>query len=192
MGEFASSKMTVEVVLAPRNQSDLEDQLAGVYRSGSPSYHQWLQTGEFYERYAPDASQVAAVVSHLSASGLTVEPSSSPFLVRASGPSSLVASAFATRLHNYRNRSGINYFANSADIKLPKLCGGGLFSELSVSPILCGYSRMSGALPTITALRDLRFLPARRRTRPNNSLPTPSWGFPDFPSAMGALQAATA
>ncbi len=94
VGEFVSSRMTVEVVLAPRNQTDLEDQLAGVYRSGSPSYHQWLQSGEFYSRYAPDASQVAAVVSHLSASGLTVEPSSSPFLVRASGPSSLVASAF--------------------------------------------------------------------------------------------------
>lgn len=133
MGEFVSSKMTVEVVLAPRNQTDLEEQLAGVYQSGSPSYHQWLQTGEFYSRYAPDASQIAAVVSHLSASGLTVEPSSSPFLVRASGPSSVVASAFSTQLHNYRNRSGISYFANSSDVKLPNSAAAGVLGVVGLT-----------------------------------------------------------
>jgi kumamolisin len=133
MGEFVSSKMTVEVVLAPRKQTDLEEQLVGVYRSGSPSYHQWMQTDEFYSRYAPETSQVAAVVSHLSASGLTVEPSSSPFLVRASGPSSLVASAFSTRLHNYRNRTGINYFANSSDIKLPSSVAAGVLGVVGLT-----------------------------------------------------------
>jgi kumamolisin len=133
MGEFVSSRMTVEVVLAPRNQADLEEQLAGVYRSGSPSYHQWLQTGEFYSRYAPSASQIAAVVSHLSAAGLTVEPSSSPFLVRASGPSSVVASAFSTTLHNYRNRSGINYFANSSAVKLPNSAAAGVLGVVGLT-----------------------------------------------------------
>ena len=124
-GELTSPKMTIEVVLAPSNQADLEAQLENVYRSGSPSYHQWLDSGEFYSRYAPSATQIAAVVSHLAASGLTVEPSSSPFLVRASGPSSTVAAAFSTTLHNYRSRNGISYFANGSAVKTPGECGGG-------------------------------------------------------------------
>jgi subtilase family serine protease len=125
-GEYSTSKMTVEVVLAPRNQSDLDAQLASVYDQKSPNYQQWLATDEFYNRYAPSTDQVAAVASHLQASGLTIEPSSSPFLVRASGPSSAVAAAFSTSLHNYRNRQGISYFANASEIKVPAALAAGV------------------------------------------------------------------
>jgi subtilase family serine protease len=132
-GELTSPKMTIEVVLAPSNQADLEAQLANVYRSGSPSYHQWLNSGEFYSRYAPSATQIAAVVSHLAASGLTVEPTSSPFLVRASGPSSTVAAAFSTTLHNYRSRNGINYFANGSAVKLPASVAAGVLGVVGLT-----------------------------------------------------------
>jgi subtilase family serine protease len=125
-GEYSSSRMTIEVVLAPRNQSDLDAQLASVYDQKSPEYQQWLATDEFYNRYAPDADQIAAVASHLQASGLTLEPSSSPFLVRASGPSSAVTAAFSTSLHAYRNRQGISYFANASEIKLPAALAAGV------------------------------------------------------------------
>ena len=132
-GEFTTPKMTIEVVLAPRNPAELETHLADLYRSGSPSYHQWLETGEFYSRYAPGANQIAAVVSHLAASGLTVEPSSSPFLVRASGASSTVAAAFSTTLHNYRSRNGINYFANGSAIKLPASVAAGVLGVVGLT-----------------------------------------------------------
>ncbi len=46
LGHFSSEKMTVEVVLAPANEPDLNDTLVKLYDTTSPSYHQWLGTGE--------------------------------------------------------------------------------------------------------------------------------------------------
>jgi subtilase family serine protease len=60
-GELSSSKMTVDVVLAPSNQPELSSLLANLYDSKSASYHQWLGTGEFNSRFAPSNAQIAAV-----------------------------------------------------------------------------------------------------------------------------------
>lgn len=119
MGEYSSPKMTVEVVLVPRNESQLNKLLENLYNPNSKSFRRWLATGEFYSRFAPSQALIAAIEDHLRASGLAVEQSSSPFLVRASGPSQTVAAAFRTSLHNYRNRNGITYFSNALPVKLP-------------------------------------------------------------------------
>jgi subtilase family serine protease len=133
MGEFSSSRMTVDVVLAPSNQPELSALLAKVYDPQSPSYQQWLAKGEFYSRFAPDSAQVAAVTEYLQAQGLIVEQSSSPFLVRASGPSSTVAAAFGTALHSYRNPRGITYFSNASAIQLPTRLAAGVLGVVGVS-----------------------------------------------------------
>jgi subtilase family serine protease len=118
-GEFSSPKMTVDVVLAPNNESELSSLLANLYNSNSPNYQQWLGKGEFYSRFTPSAAQIAAVADYLQSSGLVVEASSSPFLLRASGPSSAVAAAFKTSLRNYQNSKGTNYFSNATAIQMP-------------------------------------------------------------------------
>ena len=59
--------------------------LAAVYDPNSPSYHHWLTNGQFDARYAPTPAARAAVAKFLSGSGLSVVPSGSPFLVRATG-----------------------------------------------------------------------------------------------------------
>ena len=82
MGGFSSSNMTVDVVLAPSNESELSGLLASVYDPKSQSYHRWLGQGEFNMRFAPSSAQVAAVTDYLRESGLDVEESSSPFLLR--------------------------------------------------------------------------------------------------------------
>src|SRR5208337_656197 len=69
MGEFSSPKMTVDVVLAPRNEPELSGLLANVYNPKSDSYRHWLGKGEFYSRFAPSDAQIAAIASHLQASG---------------------------------------------------------------------------------------------------------------------------
>src|SRR5271169_1316799 len=46
IGEFNSSNMTVEVVLAPSNEAQLDELLKKVYDSTGTSYQQWLGTGE--------------------------------------------------------------------------------------------------------------------------------------------------
>jgi subtilase family serine protease len=132
-GEFSSSKIQVEVVLAPRNGSQLSDLLANLYNSESKSYQQWLAQGEFYSRFAPSDAQIAAVTQHLQASGLTVAPSSSPFLIRATGPSSVVAAAFGTSLHSYRNPKGITYFSNASEVRLPATLSDGVLGVVGLS-----------------------------------------------------------
>jgi subtilase family serine protease len=133
LGEYTSDNMTVEVVLAPRNQADMDEMLTSVYDPKHPNYQQWLPEGEFYSRFAPSADQIAAVAAYLQSSGLTVEQSSSPFIVRASGPSSTVEAALATTLHNYRNSTGITYFANASAIKLPAQLAAGVLGVVGAT-----------------------------------------------------------
>ena len=132
-GEFTSAKMTIDVVLAPSNASELSELLANIYDSNSANYHQWLGTGEFAARFAPSNAQIAAVAKYLQASGLQVEASSSPFLVRASGSSSAVAAAFKTSLHNYRNRNGISYYSNTSIVQVPASFAAGVVGVVGLS-----------------------------------------------------------
>ena len=132
-GEFSAPKMTIEVVLAPSNGSELSDLLASVYNPKSDNYRHWLGKGEFYSRFAPSDAQIAAIADYLRASGLVLEQSSSPFLVRASGPSSAVASAFKTTLRTYRNPQGITYFSNASAVQLPASLASGVLGVVGLS-----------------------------------------------------------
>jgi kumamolisin len=119
LGTFSSSNMTVEVVLAPSNETQLNELLTNLYDPNGASYQQWLGTGQFAARFAPSDAQIAAVESHLQSYGLVVQTTSSPFLVRATGPSSVIAAAFGTSLHNYRSAQGTAYYSNASEVQLP-------------------------------------------------------------------------
>src|SRR5690242_19011355 len=97
-GPFTSRNMPIQVALRPRNAAGLNRTMSALYTKGSASYHHWLAKGAFSARYAPTAAQRNAVASYLRHAGLTVRPSSSPFLVRASGSSARVSAAFHTTL----------------------------------------------------------------------------------------------
>src|SRR3984957_5161066 len=133
MGEFTSSNMAVDVVLAPNHEAELSGLLASVYDPQSPSYRRWLGQGEFSARFAPSSAQVAALTQYLQASGLIVEPSSSPFLLRVSGPSNVVAAAFKTTLRNYRNPRGVTYFSNASAVQLPTILASGVRGVVGLS-----------------------------------------------------------
>jgi kumamolisin len=118
-GAYQSSRMSVEVVLAPSHQAQLNAELEAVYNRSSADYQHWLSKGQFAARYAPSATTRAAVASYLRASGLSVAATGSPFLVRASGSSRQVSAAFRTTLSTYRDRHGVSYFSNSSAVRLP-------------------------------------------------------------------------
>ncbi len=141
-GEFNAPKMTVEVVLAPSNEKELSDLLANVYNPKSDNYRHWLGKGEFYSRFAPSAAQTAAIADYLRSTGLVVEQSSSPFLLRASGPSSAVASAFKTTLRTYRNLRGITYFSNGSAVQLPTSLASGVLGVVGLSNTVRLHSRV--------------------------------------------------
>jgi subtilase family serine protease len=109
-GAFSRSRMSIEVVLAPRNGSQLDSLLTDLYDPTSKNYHQWLGQGEFLSRFSPEPAQIAAVTNYLRESGLDEEESTSPILLRASGARSIVERTFMTALHSYRNRNGIAYY----------------------------------------------------------------------------------
>ncbi|HUN25709.1 MAG TPA: S53 family peptidase [Steroidobacteraceae bacterium] len=132
-GEFTSSSMTVEIVLAPSNAAALAQLLSDVYNPQSANYHQWLQAGEFYSRFAPSSAVVAAVTSYLQSSGLTVLETSSPFLLRVNGPSSTLEAALSTSIHNYRNARGVSYFANTSAVALPTAIAASVLGVVGVT-----------------------------------------------------------
>ena len=120
LGPMVSSRLSVEVVLAPRDEAGLQRQLAAVYDPSSGQYQHWLAKGQFAQRYAPSDASRAAVESFLRAGGLTVTTSTSPFLVRAVGSSAAISSTFRTPLRTYRSPTGVSYFANSASVQVPR------------------------------------------------------------------------
>ncbi len=132
-GEYSGAKMSVEVVLASRDEAGLSNLLREVYDANGPSYRHWLGSGEFYARFAPGGEQTAEIENHLRANGLTVEQAASPFLVRASGPSVAVEAAFGTAIHAYRNPRGIAYYSNASTVHLPANINSGVLGVVGLS-----------------------------------------------------------
>ena len=123
-GSYSSSKMQVEVAVAPRDSAGLNSMLAALYDKNSPSYHHFLTSGQFDARYAPTPANRDAVAKFLNSSGLTVVPSGSPFLVRATGSSAKVQSTFHTTLNTFKDPQGTKYFANSTPVYVPSSLAG--------------------------------------------------------------------
>jgi subtilase family serine protease len=132
-GPYSTSRMSVEVVLAPRNQAGLQAGLAAVYNPTAKSYQQWLAKGQFDARYAPSAATRSSVSGYLRAGGLTVVSSSSPFLIRAAGPSAKVAAVFHTTLSSYRSSSGVGFFANSESVRVPQTMAGSVLGVIGLT-----------------------------------------------------------
>jgi subtilase family serine protease len=134
-GPYSSSRMTVEVALAPRNEAALNSQLRDLYTKGNSQYHRWLVKGQFDARYAPTAAERSAVTSYLRSAGLVIGASSSPFLIRATGSSGRVESAFRTTLRSYSGAHG-KYFANSTAVRLPSSFARGVFGVIGLTNTL--------------------------------------------------------
>jgi subtilase family serine protease len=144
-GPMDSSRMSVEVALAPRDEAGLNRELAAVYDPTSAQYQHWLAKGEFDNRYAPTADTRSSVTSYLRANGLTVTSSSSPFLIRAVGSSSAISAAFRTPLRTYRSASGVPYFANSAPVRLPRAIAPGVLGVIGLTNTIHLHSALVDA-----------------------------------------------
>ncbi len=167
-GQYSSSRMSVEVALAPRNQAGLNALLQGLYTQGSASYQHWLAAGQFDARYAPAAATRAAVASYLRSSGLSVGASASPFLVRASGTSGQVSAAFRTTLSTYRDRQGAAYFSNSSAVQVPSTLASGVIGVIGLTNTVREHSMLMRA-KTMTGVTR----PARKASGPSPSCETP-------------------
>jgi subtilase family serine protease len=131
-GGYSSARMSVEVALAPRDEAGLNARLRSLYTKGSANYHHWLARGQFDALYAPTAAARSRIDGYLKSSGLAIEPSASPFLVRAVGTSQQVSAAFHTTLSTYRGNGGARFFANSTAVRLPAALASGVLGVIGL------------------------------------------------------------
>jgi subtilase family serine protease len=141
-GQLNRARMSVEVALAPRNESQLQDMLANVHNPNSPLYGHWLNKGQFNSFFAPSSAQINAIAGYLRANGLVVETSSSPFFVRASGSSSAIAATFRTNLRTYRNRRGVAHFSNASAVQLPSSLSAGVLGVVGLTDTVRPHSQV--------------------------------------------------
>jgi subtilase family serine protease len=118
-GRMSASQMSVDVVLQPGNEAGLNSLLDSLYTRGSADYGRWLTAGQFDSRFAPSQATVQEVTAYLRGEGLTVQPTVTPFLLRAIGSSARIDTAFSTTINNYRNAKGVNFYSNSTPASVP-------------------------------------------------------------------------
>ncbi|MGC2191299.1 MAG: S53 family peptidase [Candidatus Dormiibacterota bacterium] len=139
-GQLSSPSMSIEVVLQPGNVAGLNALLAGQYTQGSAQYGKWLAQGQFQSEFAPAASTVAAVSAYLEGKGLTVQSSSSVFLLSATGSSQAVESAFATPIDTYKTSNGTSFFSNAKAASVPTSVAGEVLGVVGLSNTVRAHS----------------------------------------------------
>ncbi len=134
----------------------------GLQTPGSPYYHQFLSSSQFYATYGPSPSSVASLLSYLSSQGLTVTPTSGPWLYTVSGPASSVASTFHVALFHYRASDGSTLIAPRGVPQLP-----------------AGFAPLVGTLSGLNQfdLPHPTFVPAPHITASGPTSPTTMRGF---------------
>ncbi len=118
-GQMSASRMSVDVVLQPRNKAGLNSLLDALYTPGSADYGHWLAAGQFDSRFAPSRATVQAMTAYLRGKGLTVQSTVTPYLLRAVGSSAQIDAAFATTINNYRNAKGVKFYSNNTLASVP-------------------------------------------------------------------------
>ncbi len=148
----ADKQLSLQVVLALRNQSTLDQLLAEQQDPNSPQYHRWLTPDEFHARFGPSPNDVDAVVEWLKSEGFSAVTDNADG--RSVGLTATVAQV--ERLF------GVAIVA-SAD--------GRLYGNTSDPTI---PARFAGVIARIEGLDDLRaVMPLNRVSRPRAIAPTP-------------------
>src|SRR5580698_1450209 len=53
-----SQRVSFDVVLAPSHSAELDGLMSALYDPSSSEYHQWLQAGQFDQRFGPSKSEI--------------------------------------------------------------------------------------------------------------------------------------
>jgi len=131
----AGQELGLNVVLPPSHNAQLQILLRGLYDPGSPDYHQWLQPGQFTQRFGPTAAAVDAVRSWLRGVGLTVTGVSG-FAVQVQATAAQITAALGTPFERYRTRSGhLGYLAQRTPLVPTSLAGGQIAAVLGLDTV---------------------------------------------------------
>ncbi len=120
-----STTVHAAVALAPRDPAGLAAYAQGVSTPGSPLYHHFLSVQQFAARFAPSASQIAAVRTSLAKQGLAPgQISANGLALPVTATAGTVESAFSTTLHRFALPNGQTGIANTSQPSIdPSVAG---------------------------------------------------------------------
>ena len=120
----AAQRQHLTAVLALRDPAGAESLAAAVSDPASAQYGAFLTAAQWRARFAPRASDVAAVTAWLRAGGFTVGAiPANHRTISFSGTTAQVEKAFGTDLQTFR-RSGSTVSANAASVSVPRALAG--------------------------------------------------------------------
>jgi hypothetical protein len=131
--QAAGRSMSFEVGLEPQDPAALASFAASVSTPGSPEYRQYLAKGQFGARFGASPAAIAAVQSALAGAGLTVGAvTPDDLLLRVSGTTAEIDTAFDTTLDQVRLASGATTTTNVTAIHVPAAIAGDVESVIGL------------------------------------------------------------
>ena len=130
----ASTPLSLDVVVSPRDPAALQSFIQQLYDPASPEYHDFLAKGQFGPMFGAAASTVADVTSTLTSLGLspgTVSPND--LTIPVSTTVAAAEAAFGVQIRQYSLASGRVGFANTSAAKVPS----------TIAPYLIGVVGLS-------------------------------------------------
>ncbi len=116
----ASSTLSLDVTLQPRDPAALAAAVQAVSTPGSAQYHQFIDDAQFAQLYGPTSATISQVTSALEQEGLTVGAVFGTDLsLPVTATVAQVESAFATPIDAYRLPSGSTGYYNTAAPSVP-------------------------------------------------------------------------
>jgi len=119
--------VNVTLVLGLHNQNALEQYIYSTVTQGNPSYHRFLTTAQFADRYGATSDEISRVQSFLKQQGLTqVELLPNHLAIKVSGTIGQFNTAFHTSIHDYQASDGSTFHRPNATPSMPSALSGTL------------------------------------------------------------------
>jgi subtilase family serine protease len=152
--------MTLDFNRSAAQQQALDALLKAQQDPSSPSYHRWLTSEEFGDRFGMSQADIAKATAWLQSQGFTVDHvADSRNAITFSGTAALAEAAFHTQIHKY-SVNGELHFANATAVSLP--------------------SSLAATVTRIGGLNDFRLKPQFKRPSGDQA----SGGKPEFTSGL--------
>jgi subtilase family serine protease len=113
-------RLSLTVVISPRNPAALAAFASAVSTPGSSSYRHYLSVHQFEQHFGPSDASIAAVRATFRGDGLAVGAAAPDGLsLPVSGSAAAVSRAFHVSLRRYSGRGGLRFYANVGEPRVP-------------------------------------------------------------------------
>jgi len=134
--EDATKVINITVRLQQHNIADRDALLTQLYTPGSALYHKWLTAEQYAAKFAPSASEAAAVRQFLEANGFSITSVHHHNLyIEAQGRIADAQKAFNVQIHRF-NANGKTTFSNTSDISVQGAAAAYIQTVQGLHPVL--------------------------------------------------------